>query len=359
MPRMMVRPWSAALALAFAVPFVHGCCGRWSKCIDVDDRPEVSPGAPSVLGPPRTGGLPPSPDLAVVVTQEGIVGIDVNGKRVRLVAPETDVSWCRIDRSGHVLWYRHGMNGTLSLVDLESDAAAPVKVLEHTPDTVVIAYPWGELGLPGAHEFDEGVRVRVEDPPRIEAVLGCDGDMAFSCFGDEVDDFEAAHAKLLAELDARLKAEPLLARDVLAAVAQRSGSTRDTTSPLGPEPEQVTTVPREPCSEAPEDCGSATRLAGTPYWLVVVANSRGDFFHETRQLYDPKEAEFFDPRDPKERSRQPLAGSGDTFVPRWVSPSRELGLGEDALVRLEGGIVASGFSEACGFWGGGWEIDGG
>jgi hypothetical protein len=224
---------------------------------------------------------------------------------------------------------------------------------------VVIAYPWGELGHPEAHHFDEGVMVRMEDPPRIEAVLGCDGDMAFSCFGDDVEDFEAAHAKRLAALDETLRAEPLLGRDVLAAVVQRSGGPRPDDSPRSPEPEPVRTVPREPCGEAPEDCGSATRLPGTPYWLVVVANSRGDFFHETRQLYDPEQAEFFDPREPKVRSRQPLAGSGETFVPRWVSPSGELGLDDDTLVRLEGGILASGFSEVCGFWGGGWEIDGG
>ena len=155
-----------------------------------------------------------------------------------------------------------------------------------------------------------------------------------------------------------LEGQPLLGRDALAEVYRRSIGPRPAAAPPSPEPELVRTVPREPCTEEPGDCGRAVRLPGTPYWQVVVANSRGDFFHETVQLYDPDAAEFFDPRDPRARSRQPLAESGETFTPAWVSPSGELALDHDTLVRLEGGIVASGFDQVCGFWGGGWEVVG-
>jgi hypothetical protein len=350
---MLLRPWSSMVALVFVVLGVEGCCGPFSKCAHVDDPLDPSASEPSPLPPPRTGGLPPSPDLAVVVTGEGVVALDANGQRVRRVANETDVSGCRVDPVGRVLWLRHGEQGTISLVDLESDAP-PMPVIERAPETVIIAYPGLELGRPEAHMFQEGVVVHMEGP-RVEAVLGCDGDMAYACFGDELEDFEAAHAKRLAELRTALESPPPIGRDVLAAVFQRSAAPDPPPRPRSPEPERVRTVPRGPCTEIPEDCGTATRLAGTPYWRVVVANGRGDFFHETHQLYDPEAAEFFDPRDPKARSRQPLAGSGETFVPTWVSPSGALALDHDVLVRFDEGIVASGFDRVCGFWGGGWE----
>jgi hypothetical protein len=354
MPSMSLGSWSSTVALVLVVLGVDGCCGRFSKCgPNPGERPEVSPGAPRVLPPPRTGEPSPSPELAVVVTADGVVAIDAKGERVLLVAPQTDVSWCRVDPHGRVLWLRHGEQGSLSLVDLESDAP-PILVLERAPETVIIAYPGHELGRPEAHEFQDAVVVHMDEPQRVEPALGCDGDQAYYCY-DEIDDLAAAEAKRLAEIRAMLEGQPLLGRDALAEVYQRSTAPAPRQAPQSPEPELVRTVPREPCTEEPNDCGSAMRLPGTPYWLVVVANSRGDFFYETRQLYDPATSEFFDPRDAKARSPQPLAESGETFVPTWVSPSGKLALDHDALVSFERGTVASGFQQVCGFWGGGWE----
>jgi len=362
---MPVMKLSSTLALVLSTLMVHGCCGRMSKCADLDEHvPSADEGWESPLSPPRSGDLSPSPDAAVVVTNEGIVALDETGKQLRLIAPQTDVGWCRIDPRGRVLWFQHGEGGTLSLFDLDSDAP-PVTVLEHAPETIVIAYPDGELFRPRPHEFANAVVVHMGPRPRMEAALGCDGDMAHACFGD-VEDLEAARATRLNELRKQLAGESFPARLLTALgqcsrVYERPGDYVQPGSSIhGPKLERVSAVPREACREIPEDCGTAIVLPGTRYWRVVVGDSRGDVFHETHQLYDPERAEFFDPRDPKARSPQPLAtgAEGEAFVPTWVSPSGELGLGSNALVRLDGGTLTSGFGLACGFWGGGWELDG-
>jgi hypothetical protein len=356
---MTCRSLQASLALTLIVAGVGACnlCGKRSKCGDPDDRGGLEATVePGPLALPRTGD-PPSPELAVVRTNEGgIVAIDGTGQRVRTLVPEAGVSWCRIDPRADVLWYRHGEAGTLSLLDLESDST-PIEVLDQAPETVVIVYPDEALGRPEAHHFQDGIAVRMEEPPRVEPILGCDGDMAFYCFGDEIEDFDAAYAERMGELRKDLASHPLLADRALKALARRSRAySRPSDATPGPALEQVRTVPREPCEEAPEDCGKPERLPGTPYWLVVVANSRGDFFYESRQLYDPEAAVFFDPKDPETRSPRPIAGVGEPFVPTWVSPSGKLGLGDDMLVELDGGVLATGFSGVCGFWGGGWEV---
>ena len=47
-----------------------------------------------------------------------------------------------------------------------------------------------------------------------------------------------------------------------------------------------------------------------------------------------------------------------TFVPAVVAPSGSLAMGYSALVRLSGGVLAKDLQGTCGFWGGGWEVEG-
>jgi hypothetical protein len=94
---------------------------------------------------------------------------------------------------------------------------------------------------------------------------------------------------------------------------------------------------------------------GTPHWLVVVANSRGDFYHETVQLHDPATHEFFDALDPTRRSATPFEAGDEAFAPTWVSPSGTMLADYGRLVKLGSGVVAKDLGGVCGFWGGGWE----
>ena len=113
------------------------------------------------------------------------------------------------------------------------------------------------------------------NPAKLEALLGCDGDMMYSCFSDgelegetegEVD-FEAIRAKRLEQLTKDVAGRPILAPDKLAALVTRSAGRKLTVQDpaRSPEPAPVTSVPKSKCEELPDECGTARRLTGTVY----------------------------------------------------------------------------------------------
>lgn len=331
--------------------------------------PEVTTAAPEPPPPVPEPvlsrlSLPPTPDLAVVQTTTGVDVLDETGKSLATLVPHP-VDWCRVDPRAEVLWFRHGDDGTLAYLDLRNTDPATTLVAA-SPQTIVIDYGNESLGRPEAHMFEDGLVVHMQTPPTLEAILGCDGDMVYSCFSDEEPvgeedgeiDFEAARAKRIEQLTKDVAARPILAPDQLAAIVARSAGRRATLPDpeRGPTPTMVANVPNTNCEEIPEDCGKARRLLGTPYWIVVVGNSRGDFYHEAVQLHDPATHEFFDALDPTRRSATPLEESSEEFTPTWVSPSGTM-LSDDArLVKLGSGAVAKDLEGSCGFWGGGWEL---
>jgi hypothetical protein len=338
------------------------------KPLTPEPLPEVTTAAPEPPPLPPEPTLtrlpiPPTPDLAVVQTMTGVDVLDEAGKSIATLVPHP-VSWCRVDPRADVLWFRHGDDGTLAYLDLRNTDPATTLVAA-SPETIVIDYGDESLGRPEEHMFQDGLVVHLQTPPRLEALLGCDGDMVYSCFSDvepegedgEID-FEAARAKRLEQLTKDVAAKTILAPDQLAALVARSAGRRATlTDPeRSPAPTKIANVPQTNCTEVPEDCGEARRLLGTPHWLVVVGNARGDFYHETLQLHDPATHEFFDALDPKRRSATPLDENGQEFTPTWVSPSGTMLSDHTRLVKLGSGAVAKDFGGTCGFWGGGWEL---
>jgi hypothetical protein len=332
-------------------------------------EPVPTPPEPTIDEPPQPTAasrlpLAPTPDLAVVQTVTGVDVLDEAGKSLATLVPHP-VSWCRVDPRADVLWFRHGDDGTLAYLDLRNTDPATTLVAA-SPDTIVIDYGNESLGRLEAHMFEDGLVVHMQTPPTLEAILGCDGDMVYSCFSDvepEGDedgeiDFEAARAKRVEQLTKDVAARPILAPDQLAALVARSAGRRATRPDpeRSPTPTMVANVPQTNCDEIPEDCGKARRLLGTPYWLVVVGNIRGDFYHEAVQLHDPATHEFFDALDPKRRSATPLDESGEEFTPTWVSPSGTMLSDDSRLVKLGSGVVAKDLEGSCGFWGGGWEL---
>lgn len=308
----------------------------------------------------------PNPELAVVATAAGVVVLDAAGKTVGELSPKKPHA-CRVDARAGVLWVHEGsedegadledfQTGKLTALDLESDAA-PITVLTKAPSTFVIDYGDEQLGREEPHLFQEGVVIHMTEPPRVEAILGCDGDMSWACFGEDEEDEERARARMLAKLAKRIRARPFPA-EALAPWVARGKARRATPSGPGPTdaPRKVA-VPKRGCAEEPEDCGKAQILPGGRYWRVVVGNNRGDFFHETFSLYDPTSDELFDPTDPAAR-RKPSAADPDAegFEPSWISPSAELAADGSTLVRLAGGVIARDLEGFCGFWGGGWTL---
>jgi hypothetical protein len=56
-------------------------------------------------------------------------------------------------------------------------------------------------------------------------------------------------------------------------------------------PKKKPAVDKKRCEEA-STCGELTAIPGSPLWLVQTANSRGDYYHETRNLWDPATGEY-------------------------------------------------------------------
>jgi hypothetical protein len=306
----------------------------------------------------------PTPDLAVVQTETGVEVLDDSGKSIVTLVPHP-VRWCRVDPRADVLWFRHADDdGALSYLDLRTTDPA-TRLLAASPDTIVIDYGDESLGRPESHMFEHGLVVHMQTPPRLEAILGCDGDMVYSCFSNEELEgetegeleFVAFYAMRLDKHTTALATPPPRAPEPLAALVEPSVAGH---APLpdperSPTPTMVTSVPTSNCEEMPEECGKARRLVGTPHWLVVVANSRGDFYHETVQLHDPATHEFFDALDPTRRSATPFEAGDEAFAPTWVSPSGTMLADYGRLVKLGSGVVAKDLGGVCGFWGGGWE----
>lgn len=329
-----------------------GCAGSRASH-DAPPAAEPKPKLESEVAPPPSRlRITPRPDFAVVATPSGVVVLDEAGQQVDVLLPQP-VDWCRVDARAEVLWFQ--TNGALSFLDLRT-AAPPVEIIDASPDVIVIRYPDERIGLIEDHMFEDGLAVVLDSQPRLETMVGCDGDMAWYCFED-VDDFELARSERI-EARNRELADRAIPTDVLAELAARAVGRRltPTVPPRSVEPTTVTAVPRDACLEIEEDCGAARRLDGTPYWLVVVANDRGDFFHETERLYDPSARVFFDPRQPTRRSPTPLPDDGPGFVPWLVSPSGTHAVAGDELVAFSSGVIARDLTGACGFWGGGWEI---
>lgn len=348
----------AVVGAAILIP----CCGSPSPAPAPTKTPDAK--APAVE-PAKDPRIDPeaSPELAVAITAAGTVAIDGTGRTV-VLSSEKAIA-CRVDPRAGVLWMRsptdpeHGVSliGPLVALDLRN-VAPPVTVLPTVPNTFVIAYPDEELGRKEPHTFVDGVIVHMSDPPRVEALVGCDGDMVWACF-DETDDPED-EAKMLARrkrAHAKSLAEQPLAVAELTTWAARGKAGRAT--PSGPgivDAPRKLPVPAEACEEIPENCGTAKVLPGGRVWLVAVSNTRGDFFYEDYALYDPKTDELFDPAEPTRRHKPSEPWKEATFTPEWISPSGELAMGSGMLVRLEGGVIARDLQQTCGFWGGSWEL---
>jgi hypothetical protein len=121
-------------------------------------------------------------------------------------------------------------------------------------------------------------------------------------------------------------------------------------------------VPRKRCEAAPKDCGSLTALPSSPLWLVVTANSRGDYYHEGRELWDPRTGEFVHVEGRAiVRAKQPADPelTGDQAGLRVRNGTFSL----DGVVFDDAKVVFSGNADgmapiSCGFVGGSWRIAG-
>jgi hypothetical protein len=311
--------------------------------------------------PTPTPAPGPAKSTLLAIRDGSLVELDLAGKPVgTLVA--TDATWCRTDERAQGVWLeRIDPGGTVQLqfVDLAGTPAPARTVVEGKAAPRYIDYGDEHTGIPPEHLFD---LVSVLDMASGSAQVrqGCDGDMSFSCFEDD--------GKLNAELAAqkkKLEGAKVVDAALLGTLKTRAAGRKLWSVATAADPALPTNVevPKEPCEEAPEDCGQARPVPGTGYVAVVVAQSRGDFFHEDLQLYDPARKLFFDARHPKATGTAPLQGiAPDANL--WIAPDGRayLALTEDtpeALVSFAEGVVFTTETTpgpVCGWRGGGYSF---
>lgn len=336
----MRTTWSLGLA-AFAV-----ACGGASAAPEPREPPAATP-APAAPEPDDS-------DTAVFSTDRGLVMVGVPSGR-QTVHAASHAGWCAVDPRANVVWLVQGETRELSFLDLEAPGTiTPVAVVPADIDEIIIDHEGaGDIGGGDPVSFRVALAISVTAEPSARAVIGCDGDGAVYCFEEDFETLLPEYEAQLQAADAVVLREP----DRLAALYARA---RDTpvhrpAPAASTELPRVSSVPESRCDELPEDCGRAEPLADTGLWLVITSNARGDYFHQDRNLYDPRTERFVDPRTFDSTSEPPDGDVEGLFV----APSGRAFAYDGHVRTLEGELVFEAEdARVCGFVGGGVRVGG-
>lgn len=311
-----------------------------------------------------------SGDVAIVGTEAGLLAISLGGGSARALT-DAAVAWCVVDDRTRVVWLGGPTTEnagvytySVAFYDLEL-GGSPRVVVRGVPsdaDERIIDYgAAGRIGGADPVSFRVALRLDLSGVPTVGPEIGCDGDGAWYCYGDGPWPDDTWPPPLLPELEAvrqAVAALSVLDVDALARVVDRGRARPLLSSSPALEPRRrVRAVDRARCVEVPENCGTSSALPGGRYWVVVTDNDRGDFFYESRQLYDSEAREFVRSDDPRVRSRAPF--EADSVEGMHVSPSGRGAVHGDRVVDFEAGIVwQSEGATACGWLGGGVRLGG-
>jgi hypothetical protein len=329
---------------------------RWSVVLLVACRgsssvPAPSPGSGSAIAavplPP-----PPPPDRAYVADASGLVEVTPATNEVKVIAPG-NVTWCNVDARANVVWYV--TDGGLVAFDLGDRTSIPI--IKGDLSNLEPIIDWGNEQLGGENrlEFDVGLQLAMTGTPATKQVMGCDGDAAFSCYEED----GKTPTKQVAELQHRAQklafADPAAVAKLAARGAHRSLWSPPPMPPAAPKPPAIA---KARCSAQPDDCGKLVAIPGSALWLVVTANSQGDFFHETRELWDPATGEFLQGSAAGvTRAKHPAANTDELedLAGMRVSP---VGLSHAGLVFDATHVIYAPkeLGRTCGWSSGGWRV---
>jgi hypothetical protein len=224
---------------------------------------------------------------AFVADAGGLIEVAPSGQTA-VIAP-VKPGWCAVDARAQVVWFT-GDEGLFAF-DLTDRAVRPVVSGQLDLDTVTI--DWGTERLGGedklAYQVALGVRMSAT-PPKLSSELGCDGDEAVYCYDPSGHELRPDLVERERKLDALALADGTYVASLAARGRDRSLWTPPPMPPAAPA--RKPKVDRKACETSPEKCGQRIAIPGSALWLVVTANSRGDFYHETRELWDPATGEY-------------------------------------------------------------------
>jgi hypothetical protein len=291
----------------------------------------------------------PLVDHAYVVDASGLV--EVSPRSSQVIVPG-DVSWCNADARANVIWYETPAG--VFAFDLQTRASIPI--IKGSLEEVEPIIDWGPERLGGENKLELRVGIAIGmGSASLAMETGCEGDAAVYCFEDD----GKTPTKDLAAQQQVAKHLALVDPSAIARLAARGASRSLWTPPpmprVAPKPPKLD---KTRCHEDPDACGALLAIPGSSLWLVTTENSRGDYFHETRDLWDPATGEFVKATGSGvARSLQPSADDEITtdYAGMRVSPA---GLSHDGLVFDPHRVIYAPkeFGKTCGWSSGGWRI---
>jgi hypothetical protein len=309
--------------------------------------------------PPMTNDAAVTPvgDRAYVVDASGLVEVSPSASQV--IVPG-EVSWCNADARANVIWYE--TTAGLFAFDLQTRASIPI--IKGSFEEVEPIIEWGPFGnvderLGGENKVELRVGIAIGmGSASLAMEIGCEGDAAVYCFEDD----GKTPTKDLAAQQKVAKHLALVDRSAIARLAARGASRSLWSPPPVPQSDgKPPKIDKTRCHENPDACGTLLAIPGSSLWLVTTENSRGDYFHETRDLWDPATGEFVKATGSGvARSKQLSADDENTtdYAGMRVSPA---GLSHDGLVFDPHRVIYApkDFGKTCGWSSGGWRIKGG
>jgi hypothetical protein len=303
--------------------------------------------------------LPGDGERAFIADETGLVEVSTAGGS-QVVAPAA--SWCNVDARANVVWFVGGAG--LQAFDL-ADRRTHTIIKGPLGEAAVII-DWGnhqQLGGESGLLFDVAASLHMTGKPTIEMEMGCFGDRMFYCFEEGTETPTAAVAKMQRLVGNLTLADPTY----VASLASRGKQGSLWSPPPMPPamPKTQPTVDRTRCTEDASRCGTLTAIPASPLWLVHIANSRGDYYHETRALWDPATGEYLH-RDGARLVRAktpPPYGTADTdYGGLRVSPRGTFtfdgAVFDAAKVYYAPRDPDAWDARSCGWTGGGWRIPG-
>lgn len=289
---------------------------------DAKSDAPVAPGA--AVGDPAAK-TPTEPDnpaeiseaRALVLSGDALVRLAPSGKTETVVAAP-DMRSCQVDDDYRVVWLVS--TSEIFVWDLEDARLQKVVTGIVGPGDGIVwrvqrpeppsPFPVATAGNADGLEHCIALVIDMGAAPGVSGEPVAEGDREVYCFEEE-DTPDDAAPKLMAD-EARIEAgydkARLVDAPLLAALdARRKDKGKRVRAPLVSPPPPAIAIDRARCEEDPESCGTTEYIGGGRLWWVVTDNSRGDFFHETRQLYDSTTRTFWNPAT-DERKATPLEG---------------------------------------------------
>ena len=315
---------------------------------DVKPVPKADPVTKLAAQVPALAGDGPH---AFVADAGGLLEVAPDGKTQQIVAAKP--GWCSADARANVVWFT-GDDG-LYAFDLGDRRVHPIVKGQLDLDTVAIEYDNEQLGGEDKLDYQLALAIHMTTPPTASSELGCDGDQAEYCYDEDGKTLRAELIEKQKKLDAAAIVDTSYVGGLVTHAKDRSLWTPPPVPPVAPKKPKIA---KKTCEENPGDCGKLTAIPGSALWLVETANSRGDFYHETRELWDPADGAFVWVANGKVvRSMKPQLGDSDY---------RDLRIAPSGGLMSIGGVVfdpshvvyapTGDVAVTCGWSTGGWRI---